>query len=50
MGAGTAGKERRTIAFIFIILRVPVIQSAALITAAVCRTTGNYGAGYVHDQ
>lgn len=49
MSAGAAGKKGRTIAFIFIIIRVPVILCAGFITTIVTRATGNYGAGNVYD-
>jgi hypothetical protein len=49
MGAGAAGKKGRTIAFIFIIIRVLIVHCAGFITTIVTRAAGNYGAGNVYD-
>jgi hypothetical protein len=50
MSAGAAGKKGRTIAFIFITFRMPVVQRIGFITAIVAGATGNYCAGYIHNQ
>jgi hypothetical protein len=49
MGAGATGKEWGAIAFILIVFRMPVVQSAGFITAIIAGATRHYRAGYVNE-
>jgi hypothetical protein len=49
MGAGAAGKKWGTIAFIFIILRVLVVQRADFVTTIIAGAAGNNDARNVYD-